>query len=1294
MNRLRLQGATVCGCTFWNYSPVIRDRHFYRTSTTITHSCEDHSKSSNQVVGTRPTAMTIHKKGTVSRTGGKGARGKNEVATTSTSSDVATTETVEVVSSTSVVEESRQITESESRSSTVETTSASREVIMDSKGNVIKVIETPPRVVEQSSSSSRRTGKSSQDFIAGEQVQSMKQAKATRETSRDGAGSFLEGRVLLQGDAAEERASQQSVQTQSQSKSHTVQQQSISSSTLTESSSSSEDRANRSKLTHVSHVSNGDPVVQTSSRSSESTQMSSEASEMTTKGGQTVSSTTRIRETGGKVDDNGRIVSTSSREVDSEYTTSPDVSAAKRSDVFEKISDKSARTSDTKADKSNVETIARCNKPGQSTWDGTFVYEKPTTPKGRSTPESVERTTRGDKSIADKTVSFTAHDDTRRGIDTSVEVTQESSSSSFTTEATSMIDQVVSSSTATRDYKTMMIDEGRSSSTGRRDFTSQHQVAKDTTDFSSELRHVADEKLAKEPIRHAKPGDSSWNGSFVMEKVTETKRRRNNDDVVETTQRKDLKEKSGTAHVVKGATDSTRFISEERHDLSRESVIHVDDSSSGKEERIIRVSSPSHRRPGRPGDSSWNGEFVYERAPGDAKKRPSDLSVVRRTEKRHDSVDVQDVTEEQSISNVSETVSTSYIVEYASASDKKNVEKVTSVSEVIAEEDAPDERKSARGSPERQVKPDTPSRCYKPGQSTWDGTFVYERPKTPEVRRRPEDKGTTVKTVDIRDVTEDNSINEADITSTSYIVEHSSSQQSFSDVRDASLSSTIYETVIYEGHPVEMTIRIEEDRAPRSKVSTPERQNGPAARPTSPEKTPKERDLRTTKPGSSTWDGTFVREKPQEKRRPPSRESVDDKVPDKARPVDSQKISPLVDTPKGHVSETTINLRDVTQDVSGTSEILESSVVVEKSRLHESYTDSSDLGYSSTSMETVITRDGQPTTSTQKTVQEGPVKRLPGGDVITLIDVKESTIKSSEKKESYVDDRSYRPTKPGSSTWDGSFVYEKPEEKRPTDRKTPRADKPSPSKERPIDITDRSTSVTRSQDKSKDVTSSIDYTVSSVQHEQTLVTDSKTYDSSQTFIEDAKRDKVISVDHDEPRRPSEEKLAPSPRKSQDDDREVPGGVAKSPVDRMHRPSKPGASTWDGSFVYEKAQDSRKKSGENETDRPTEQRKPPGEEPAKVRVQPTPVPRKVMDDKRQQDVRVVRYGDVADVSLEVQQQSTYVVDQSSSFTSVQDIRDVRDERIITEFTTDTRNDVVSKPEVFLVVEIVIQDAILV
>lgn len=1357
--------------------------------------------------------MTIHKKGTVSRMKNAGTA-KNEVATTSTSSDVTTTETVEVVSSTSVVEESNQVKESESKSSMVEVTSASREVIMDSKGNIIKVIETPPQTIQQSSSS-RRTGKSSQDFIAGEQMQSIKQAKTTHEIPREHSTSLSKSRTI-QGERTEQAS--QSVQTQSQSASHSMVQQSSSSSVLIESSSASEDHSGHRSTVVVSHdIKNGAhvPISQTSSRSTESTHVSSETSEAVMKDGQTMSNTTRIRETGERINDNGKMMSTSSREVDSERTITPsNVAIIKNTNDIKGSGDKSTR-SDLKSERSNIEISTRCNKPGQSTWDGTFVYEKPATPK--------------DKNVIDKTVSSKIHSDTRDN-ETSVKVTQETS-----TQEVSFIDQKVSSSSSmTRDSK-MIVDEDQRTTTCLHDITS-GKTATDTTDFASE-------KYSKGPTRYSKPGDSTWDGSFVVEKITTQPRSQRNDsdvnmfhhghgdNVAETTQRRDFKEKSTdgtyekesseTMRVVKGATDSTRFISEERRDVSRETSIHVDGTPLSKDEHLARVSSPSQRRLGRP------GEFIYEKSQDDVKKHPSDVTVVRRTEKHHDTVDVQDVSEEQNISNVTESVSTSYIVEYAISGDKKNVEKVTSVSEMILEEDSPEDKITrGHGSPERQTKFDTTSRCYKPGQSAWDGTFVYERPVTPDSRRKSEDKR-TVKTIDIRDVTEDNSINEADVTSTSYVVEHSSSQQSFSDIKDASARSTRYETVVYEGRPVETTIRFDGDTS-RSKVSTMERRASPSPRPRSPEKIPKDRDLRSTKPGSSTWDGTFVLEKSQEKKRLPSRESID-KLSDKPRPADSKKI-PHVDTSKKYVSETTINLRDVKQDVSSTSETMESSVVTEQSRMHESYTDSSNLDFSTTSVETVTIRDGQPIT-THKTViiQESPhsgAKRLPSSDVITTTGVKETTVKS-EKKESRADDRSYRPLKPGSSTWDGSFVYEKPEERRLSDKKSPKdihrtVTKQSPIKEQQTDNVDHRTVTIL--DTSKDITSSADYSTSSVTVEQTFVTDSETYDSSnisKIFIKESAADKVRETD-EKPRQLFDGKPEPSPRQRPKDIKESKHEKPlKSPVDRIHRPSKPGASTWDGSFVYEKPEEKRpgdrkvpkdikiedkrspikekpsdiadhrtsvtilntskdvssstdystssvtveqtyvtdskaydssniskiyikdsskdkvhpidyekskqpsdekpQKSLVDRTHRPSKpgastwdgsfvyekpqdsQKKPTRDEPTKVPKKPaderkpiekeskpvdqkekamlTPISRKSTE--TQKDVTEIRHiEDVADIThaditrtSEMLQQS-YVIDQSSRFTSEQDVRDVKDERVITEFTTDTRKDVVS------------------
>jgi len=1183
--------------------------------------------------------MTIHKKAAVSSNVKETA--KNELASSTSS------ETYEVVSSTSVVEESRQMTESEVRSSAVEMTSASREVIMDSKGNIIKVIETPPQTVQRSSSS-QRSGKSSQDLIAGEQMRSIKQAKTAHEIARESVDRNVQGKTIGQ-----------SVETQA---SHSTVQQSVSSSSSK--SSTSEDR--KSVSNDVRNAGRA-PVIQTSSRCSENTRASSETSEAVTRDGQTVSSTTRILETGEKIDDNGRLMSTSSREIGTEHAVTPSNVAAigNTDDTDERSGDKSTR-SESKSDRSNVEISGRCNKPGQSTWDGTFVYESTSSPRSK---------------VVDK--SSKARDDS----ETSVKVTREASAIE---EEISVIDQVVSStSTVTRDSKTI-IDEGQLSTATRfRDSTAtSDKVVADTTNLMSETH-------AKEPVRYSRPGDSAWDGSFVMEKFTTKPKRRNDsdagafhhdqttaDNVVETTRKTDFREKSTdgtyeresseTVRVVKGATDNSRFISEERRDVSRESSIHVDDLPSSSRE------SPQRRAVRN--DSAWNGEFVHEKPQDDARN----VTVVRRTEKQHDSVDVQDVTEEQNVSNVSESVSTSYIVEYAISSDKRNVEKITSVSDVIPEEDGADSGTVRRqsGSPERQPRSDTTSRCYKPGQSSWDGTFVHERPL--DAPRRVKDDKRATKMVDIRDVTEDNSINEADIMNTSYIVEHSSSQQSFSDVRDASLTSTIYETVVHEGRPVETTIRFNEGTS-RSKTSTTERQVSVSPRPGSPEKAPRDKDAaRAGKPGkSSTRDGTFVPQRSHEKKRPPSRELSTDKLPDKPHRANIEARSP--DASKGHVEEAIVDVRDITREKSSTSEMTKNSIVMEQSRRQESYADSSNVDFSMTSMETVIIRDGQPIT-TQKaiTIEESPhspAKRLTEDtEVIITADVKESTVKSPEKRKPQSDDRAYRPAKPGSSTWDGSFVYEKPETKSPADRRTPKdapgiVDKRSPIGERPDQIIDQRSSVAIS-DTSRDVKSSSDHATSSVTIERTFVSDSKTRDSanaSKTFIED--------------RTENYEKPRPSPRQRPSDDSQAPKDEKprKSPVERAQRPSKPGASTWDGSFVYEKPQDSRKPTTGGPAEEPT--RSSSEGKPVERAEKPITTVRRSTDEKLRQDAAETRYiEDVADISRaditrtsQVLQQSSYVIDQSASFTSVHDVRNVADERVITEFTKDTRKDAVSNSE---------------
>ncbi|CAK9827085.1 hypothetical protein ANTRET_LOCUS4820 [Anthophora retusa] len=1218
--------------------------------------------------------MTIHKK-----TSGKGKGTTKEVATSSSSSDMTTVETVEVVSSTSVVEEARQVTESESRSSVVEMSSASREVIMDSKGNVIQIIDTPPRTPAQIKST-YKSGRSSQDFITEEQTQNMKQSKTMTNSPEKMKDLEIHTGDRRGGGTLEQIT--RSSESRSESRAETM-EKSMSSTTVVETSSSMEDYYDHLSKTMVSNGTSKSneqhPRVQTSSKSYESTQASKEMYEAVTKDGQTTASSSRIRESGEKVDDNGLVTASQSRNVDNETTVSPlvlsgvkhtdDVRAASSKVILDTSVSESTPRSGVKADKRG-EAATRCNKPGQSAWDGTFISE--------STPQSKEENIRA------------THVTSRRDRDTEKarremavnDVKQDNAVSSVEITESSVIDQRASSSTIIRDSTSFSSNIESSFSKD-----SLEHISGDTIDFSGGQKLITTEvQSSKGSTRYTKPGESTWDGTFVIEKTPQPRKRNvsdatvfhhpGGDNVVESTQRMDFKEKSldgsyekmssNVVHVVQGATDSSKFISEERRDVMEE--IYIDGKPVKRTDISTDRMSPV-RRATRPGESTWNGQFTYEKPQDNVKKSSADKTVVRTSEKRHDSVDVQDITEEQNISNVSQSVSSSYVVEYGAISDekKKTSEKVTSVSETILEEDSSESGSPRRpGSPQKSVKPDTITRSYKPGQSTWDGSFVYEKPQTPDRRRIPEAHRNTDSVV-IRDVTEDNSINEAEISSASYVVEHSSSQQSFTEVKDSSLTS-VHETVIVDAQPV--------------------RQDG-ASRPGTPEKTPKGRETRITKPGSSTWDGTFVKERTPETKRPPSRESIDrpvDKSIDKVRPERGE--SPTRRSRK-HVSDTTIDIHDKAQKLSTSSEIFSNSVVMEQSAMHESYVDSSNLDYSTSSTETVIIRNGVPTT-TEKTVSieegsKGPKKQpLEQTDRRPRVDDTKLTEKRPKSPEKT--DRSARPTKPGASTWDGSFVYEKPLEK-PSDKRSPTdttrqpIDKQtliqiSPTDGRKLPDSKQPTYLTEKSITLSDTLKETSEFVTSTTLERTLVTDTEVHDSSKVST-------TIIQGTDDTKRPDEPVLQSPRRKQPEDGRKSPEKRLKSPeksspIDRTARPSKPGASTWDGSFVNEKPQDQRKK--------PTDEDKKPSEKGGKELAMKD----KMKDDRASSSmpkddvthVTVVRH-DVTDVrdtkditDMELIQKSSYVIDQSSNFTTVQDVRDVVEERVISEFTTDTRKDVVS------------------
>ena len=1110
--------------------------------------------------------MTI-KKGTAGKGKGKEVAQKNEVSkskkevSTSSSTDLArksSTSSIkhstEVVSSSSHVQESKNVAESEKRTNTMETTSSSREVIMDSKGNIIKVIESKPKTVVQKASTSR-SAKASQELIAGEQSQSVKESRKIQEKD------------------------DRTIDTQSHQskidKSRTDQSKSTGhfKSTGHSSSQSSHSESFHKSSDSSSHGLSTKVPPKTTSKSVESCESKTIVTEGHTKDGETVTSTIRINEAGQRIDDNGVVVSTTSQNIDSDIRIDKDKKSIDKHDSRRRL--------------------------GDSAWDGKFVYEKPS-PKGKT----VDVRTDQDLSHKDHEThqSHLYHDELF------------SSSSS--------VHETHSSESVIKNQSTSSIQ-----STSANQSTSVNQQT-DTTDFGRRDSG----KSSHSPTRYTKPGDSTWDGSFVLEKQ-EPKKKTVSYDLRDSTHGSDTK-----------MTDSSRFITEEKLDIKDSRIRETNIQESTRDSK-----SPT-RRVTRPGDSTWDGHFVYEKP---QEKRTNDTTVVRTTAKRNDSVEVQDVTEEQ---NVQESVSSSYIIEYNSAGDARQVEKVTSVSEAILEED------DGPRSPRRTTPRDQP-RTYRPGESSWDGKFVYEKPfpdrkKPGDIRKVDRRSGT----MDIREVTEDNSINEADISTSSYVIEHASSEQSFKDVKDHSISSLIVE--------------VDDHRDGRKGSPRPE----------SPEKTPKERDLRTTKPGSSAWDGTFVKDRSPEK----PRSGSPDQKPGSRYPLQKPEK-------KKNISDTTLDLTD--------TEVTRSSFIVQQSKTHESYSDSQNVDFSTTAVETVVIQDGQPVISSISIIDDHPVKFITTSVIETDYNKPNGKRKPSDQKTPFErtpadkrkptdqgrpsspekrgftpEERSLRPTKPGSSTWDGSFVYEKPEPKKsepkkPEDSKT---DKPV-SKSKSVDIRKHSTDII---DKSTSV--DLSESRSSITVEKSSIIESKTFDSSgisRTIVvdypegkpvEDEKRPKKLTDGpQDKPRRPGDSR-SPEGRKSPE----------KSPTDRSDRPTKPGSSTWDGSFTYEKPQDKKPTDDKKTTDKkpslkkPEEKKQPKDLKPSDRRpsitkeIVSTTVKHDVIDSRD-----IISDTDVT-VTSEVVQQS-FVIEKSSSFTEVQDIRNIVEDHVISEFTKDIRQNEVSK-----------------
>lgn len=965
--------------------------------------------------------MTINKKNSAGR-GKKKASGNNvseDVATTSSTLDVAgvttstSTSAVESIEKSSsmtsttskISQETRKATEAESRSSVVEVTSGSREYVMDSKGNVIRVIEHPPTTSSQSSRSSR-LGKSSQDFISGEQTQlvieerkSSLQEQINITSSDVGARESTSARKISGGnDQTATLGSSETIRQQSHvtTRSDIREDVATSSETSIVESSTSIDRSNLQdssvRVEGRDPASLTSPNIRMSNTSSESRFSSETSSHGVEKDGKMLIETKKMQESANRLNVDGNVVASSSRNVENESSVESAGSTEHVRFIDSKDhSGKNGRSKDTR----NKE-VTHISRPGDSSWDGKFVYEKANTPRaGRSTYDDVRSTN-------------------QQQFDSSEELSVLKSETSF--ETSTFEESSSSTSTVVRNVSTTSVDE-----------SSFDRMIYDTTDFTGDAaRHIT----SSVPRR---PGDSTWDGSFV-----------------------------------KGTDDKVTKMSTNTNDRTN-----------------LRTNEPAGLRTS--GSKHENDQ-----------RRRADL-------------EISDVTEEHQQNTIDSSIS-SYIVEFKDAGDslKKRVERITSVSAVIAEEDVANSpigssTPKRSGSPDKPFHPEPSSTSYKPGQSAWDGSFVHEKNSQRPDRKRASEAVRNVTDrrndrVDIRDVSEDYSINEADIVTTSYIIEHSSSQQSMTDVKDTSTSSITRETIVHDDRDV-----------------LPSR-----GRSQSPETIPKERVVRTMKPGSSTWDGTFKYE-----------ENIQDKrMKDVSHPEHpAGKPSRIVSkTGRRNVSDSSIDIRDVHEE---TSEIVRESIIVEQSTIHESYTDSTNLDLSTTSVETVIIRDGTPK----------PSRKITSG----------SNVRDDERSASpdiravrHPDEKAERPSKPGSSTWDGSFVFEKNVSPTgPSDARRPPGKHPEDIHRTTLlysDVVDRTSEVV---DVTKNVSTLSEFT--SVE---------KSFDSQ---VDDSSR--ITSTVH--------HKIPDADRPKQPSD--VSSGRPQHP-DKAERPLKPGSSTWDGSFVYEKPVD--------------------------------------------------------------------------------------------------------------------------
>ena len=166
---------------------------------------------------------------------------------------------------------------------------------------------------------------------------------------------------------------------------------------------------------------------------------------------------------------------------------------------------------------------------------------------------------------------------------------------------------------------------------------------------------------------------------------------------------------------------------------------------------------------------------------------------------------------------------------------------------------------------------DVRNRSFKPGDSTWDGSFTYEnnqqhQTSTPKNRRKAEKRAGTI---DVREVTEDSGINEMDyMTSSNYSMEHSSSEKEmnsvkrslYNDFNDSQEQQTFEESRMYRDTrstperiiPIQQTNGNHNDTTSNTTIH----RETTSRRSVSPDSRYRTADYNAT----SGWDGTFVRE--------------------------------------------------------------------------------------------------------------------------------------------------------------------------------------------------------------------------------------------------------------------------------------------------------------------------------------------------------------------------------------------------------------------------------------------------